>query len=335
MSATLLPGVDKLHLFTQDFGILDSRVFGVGRSTMPGKEIEDLPIIMRDESGRIEHGNYAMFKGQKIPYVVSVNKVGMIIQCNPSKIAHPYKLMDDVNQVKDVIKSIGEDMKESGIVTNITNSIISRVDLAKQDFMGRDLSNYRMAYEFLQGKRMKSKGYESGYLFHNGQQEACFYDKGIESGISSINGLLRSEGRFKNSRSVCKNLGVKTFLDFCKTDCNQWNENYNLYFNDSIFRKAGEGTFIDFNSEVERLKALKASGRNAILEYMVSVGMDTILLKFGSIDCLFDLMKAAGFSKETIKKERGKMRERITKISKSKVVSVSLLISELKKKFAA
>ncbi len=336
MTTQLLPGIDKLHLFTQDFTILNSRVFGFGRTTKPGKDIHDLPVIMKDASGRIEHGNYGMFKGQKIPYTVSVNSVGMVIQCNPSKIVHPYELMKSVDDVKNVVALIGSDMRDSGIKTDLSNTIMSRVDLAKQDFMVRSLDNYRMAYEFMKAKRMKQTGYDgTGYLWHNGGHEACFYDKGVESGIPDIKGLLRVEPRFTKARSVLSNLGLRTFSDLCKTDCYRWNESFNKYLNNRIFNVAGERTFIDFNSEVERLKDLKSSGRNAILKYLVSVGMDTILLRFGSIDGFFNLMKEAGFSKETIKKEKVKMRDMITQISKSKFVSVSVLINELRQKFAA
>ena len=337
MSTELLPGIDKIWLYTRDFEVNDKSVLDVNRDLKAGQKDEDLPLLFVDKKGEPMYGMKAKHigKNQNLPYFASINKIGLSVQFNPSKIIHPYQLLTDVNLISSISDQIESELYDIGIKFNPSDCGISRMDLAKQDLMSRDLTSYRTAYEFMDGKRMKSKGYETGYLFENGNHEVCFYDKGIESKIKDAEGLLRVEPRFKDNDLIRKRLGYNTFADFLKSDANEWNEHYKKYLNEKIFRKSKQGYILDFNTELETLKSLKERGNNSVTDYLLIVGIDLILLQFGSMDFLFDLMKKAGYHRNYIRTTKTKIQSLMTSHSKGKIVSISTLINELQQKFAA
>lgn len=340
MTTQLLPGIDKICLFSKDFEVKDKSVLAVLKDLKPGQKDEDLSLLFVDKQGEPMYGRQAKhdcLKHPNLPFWLGINKVGLSVQLNPSKCIHSFELNKDVKSISIICHGIESKFNDIGIriPDGIESCSISRIDFTKQDTMTRDLSSYRSAYEFLQGKRMKSQGYENGYLFKNGCQQICFYDKGVESKIKDAEGLLRAESRFLDPELIRKRLGYNKLFDLFKSDANEWNEHYNKFLNEKIFNKSKQGFILDFDTELEKLKFFKESGNNSITNYLLTVGIDSILLQFGSMDFLFDLMEKAGYHRNYIPSIRKKLLKFMTLPSKGKVVSISTLINELQQKFAA
>lgn len=336
MSAGLIAGVDKIWLSTRDFQVRDGSLLGSTIKTKQGQKEADLPVILRDEQGKCFKGQQLEYRGQgKIDFYLGINQKGLSLQFNPSKVYHPYNLMNDVNDLSTINKQISDELNEVGIRLNTLDCNLSRLDLAKQDFMKRDLITYYPVFEFLDGKRMRGQSYQTGYTFMNGRHESCFYDKGEELKLQSIKGLFRAENRWKDTTLIRRSLGYSNFKDFLSSDCYEWTEHYNKYLDDKIFRKPKQGFIFDFDDQLSRLKYYKEKGRNAINNFLVETSLDSLLIYFGSINVLWTLMQEAGFSRQQIHNEKVRITEIIKSKSRGKSINVAILINEIRDKFAA
>lgn len=335
MSTELLPGVDKIWLSTKDFSVKNGAALGFRKQTKPGQTEQDLPPIFIDESGNQYRGQQAEYRGQNCDFYLGVNQKGLSLQFNPSKIIHKYNLLSDVNVVGEISKSIYQELNDVGINFNLNDTRVSRLDFAKQPFMDRHLSMYIPVFNHLEGKRMRGQEYDTGYTFMNGRHESCFYSKGAETGLSDLDRMLRGENRWKDSSLIGKSLGFNRYSDFLKSDAYEWNEHYNRYLLDKIFRKPKQGQLFDFNNEVSKLKYFKDKGQNALNNYLIVTSLDYLLENFGKLDILWSIMKEAGYSRQFINTEKKRMRELIKLTGKNKVVSIGTLINELIEKFAA
>jgi len=337
----LLPGVDKLAVHTRDFHVSDYRSLHKNQTTAPNKEIEDLPVLMVDSRGQGLHATkaWADTKGRRIPYQVDFDKNGMLLAVNPSKALHPWKLNSDVNSIEEFLSSVHKDCKEIGIHFDLDGARIKRLDLAKQDFMDRALSMYGPAYDFMNGSRKKKNVYPSGATWHNKQDEVCFYDKGLESKIPIIEGLLRAESRFLKDNKVSAFVGVNTVSEFLRTDCYTWDEAYKKHLNRSVFDKAKSDLFImDFDSEVDRLRQIaKIKKKNICVTYVSAHGIIAFLSMPGGLDQLKAILNASGVvGTKAVDKFMREVDSIISLMPKPEgMVSVLDLVHELKMKFAA
>lgn len=346
------PGIDKIDIYARSYTIRDTSIFGIESKKQPGQSIYDLPKIITDKSGKCEHGIKALYFGKKLPFIIDVKPTKdkldtrLKLSFNPSKILHPYNLIQDTNEIKSVVSEIKKELKDVGIMFDVEGENISRLDPAKQPIMDRSLSTYRPVYDFMEGSRMKQRGYESGYLFISSEHQICFYSKSEELKNQTLDRMLRGEVRFLSSRSVRENTGISCLNDLYKTDCYEWNEFYKKHLNNRIFKYhlpegLDESKILDFDSEVKRLQRFMFNSdgkqkRGAILKWLVALHFDLILVGIYSTDFFFQIMKEAGFTSRhinNIKRDFSDMMQ--TSINKGNLLSVSVLINELKEKFAA
>ncbi len=114
----------------------------------------------------------------------------------------------DKAATESALATIQETLKSRGILTNIYNAQISRIDTCKNIITSERYLNYTPALAGLSGSRMKKRGYENGYLWENGRQEICVYDKRekMKHDKLSIVGLpaniVRFEHRAKQAAKV-------------------------------------------------------------------------------------------------------------------------------------
>lgn len=331
----MVPGFDKIHLSTKDFTIKDISKLGQNRNIHQGKTEQDIPIITIDTGTTTENirANNLYFNHDL--FNVSINKVGAQVIYNPSKILHPYELLTDTNELKRVGNIITSEMKKNGILLNIDHASVTRMDLAKQTKTQRSIYSYRTAFDFMKGKRLSKVGFDGGYRWNNKTHEIQIYDKGLESNLPFKN-FTRCEAKFKKTRYIQTKTGINKYADFFHLDTRYINDTYNNYLTQTIFSGTSQQIVIDFNTEVEKLIALKKAGRNAVLSYLAVASINDLIAKFGSIEVLFDMMKEAGFTKGAISKQREQIKNLMSFTSGSiSTTNVKLLIEELKHTFAA
>lgn len=328
-------GIDKLVLTSKEFIIKDSAIIGINKNIAQGKKESDLPVLYIDSgNGYKQIQANSIYFNQPEFYSSSVNKTGIQVVLNPSKILHPYKLAS-LFEVNEVLQAVEKDLSKNGILLNIDNTVISRIDLAKQKVMDRNNLAYAPAFQFMRGNKMKSVQFEFGYRWGNNSHENTIYDKSKESKLPESN-LLRNEVKFKKTGIVQRRSGIHSIKQLKDSSDDHLTTLYNDYLNEKLFTGAysNQLTF-DFDNEVQRLKALKNDGRNAVLKWIASQGINTLITQFGSIDSVFQIMKEAGFTKGAISKEKDKI-EDLLKYSKGiQEISVSTLINELRETFAA
>lgn len=330
------PGFDKLQLFTKDFLISDPYIFGQNKNVSQGKKETDTPILSIDTGTNFENirANSIYFNHNLFNF--NVNTLGAQVIFNPSKILHPYNLCTDISEVKRVKDIVSKEMGKIGIKLNMDNCSINRIDLAKQQVLDKSIYSYRPAFDFMNGKRVKKVGFETGYRWGNNSHEAQIYDKSVESNLNFKN-LNRLEVKFKKTKYIQKNTGLNTFGHVLQMDPNDINGIYNNYLNNSIFQAHKSNQLVlDFNTEVQKLAYYKNSGRNAVLNYLVVSTIDVLISKFGSIDVLYDMMYEVGFNKSQISRQRKQLTELLsTQDTGTTEISINCLINELIQKFAA
>lgn len=335
MSSILLPGVDKIWLSTQEFSVKDGNALGFNKRTKQGQSEENLPVLFTDKNGQTFKGTQSEYFGQTLPFYLGINQKGLSLQFNPSKILHSYNLVSDVSEIQKIEKQISYELNDVGICFNSLDARPTRLDLAKQDFLSRSIDNYYPVFNYLEGKRMKGRPYETGFTFDNTLHEFCFYSKGHECKNEKLINMMRAENRLKKPDPIRKALGFYKFSDFLKSDAIDWNTHYVNYLNSNIFRSVKQGQLFDFDNEVEKLKMFKCKGRNAFNNYLITTSLENILQSFGNLKFLWKIMSEAGFSRQQIHKEKVKIRELMKFTGKNKILSISTLIEELKEKFAA
>ena len=333
-------GIDKLVLTTRHFSIKNVSILGQNRNIPQGKTEDELPVLGIDTGfGHMEmiRANSVYFNDETGVFNFSVNRTGAQVIFNPSKVLHPVNLVTDLKEVKKVGDIITRRLHDQGINLNLDSANVSRLDLAKQDIMTRGIYTYSPAFAFMRGKRMTSTGYKDGYRWGNKQHEATAYDKGIESNLP-IENLMRLESKFKNTKTVQKRSAFKNYGDILHADRIHLTDIYNRYLNDVLFsRNVSYQTAINFEQEVEKLKHFKAIGRSAVSKYLVCNSINSLIIQYGTIDVLFDIMAKAGFSKSQISKERQNILELMQYNGSGQVseLSIPALINELKLCFAA
>lgn len=329
-------GFDKLILTSKDFIIKDFSIFGQNRNISQGKNETDLPVLSIDNgTTQMENIRANSIYFNHDLFNLTVNRNGLQVIFNPSKILHPYELTTDFKELKKVGDRINTIMQQNKILTNFDNCIISRIDLAKQEIIPNGLYHYKPAFEFMRGKCMKNVGYENGYKWGNNSHEAQFYNKSIESKLP-FDDLDRLEAKLKKTKVVQQRTGLNNYGILFQSDNNHINSIYNGYLDSTIFRNNIPNQMVlDFSSEVEKMKHFKNSGRNAILKYLVSNGLNDLINKFGSIETIFDIMKEAGFDKSSISRERKKLLDILDYSGNTSEVNVRTLIQDLKYKFAS
>jgi hypothetical protein len=327
--------IDKLVLTTREFIIKDSVPVGFNMNVPQGKKHSDLPVLYIDTGyGHKQIQANSLYFNHPDFYSTSVNQTGIQVIFNPSKILHPYKLAS-LLETNEVIKAVEKDLIKNGILLNIDSMMISRIDLAKQNLMIRDNLAYAPAFKFMNGKQMKSVQYEFGYRWGNKQHENTIYDKSKESNLHESN-ILRNEVKLKKTGIVRKRSGIHSIKQLIDSSDSYLTNLYNDYLNEKLFTGSySEQLTFDFDNEVQRLKALKKEGRNAVIKWIASRGINSLIQELGSIEVLYQIISQAGFTKGTVSKEKDKIEE-LLKYSKGiQKISISALINELQRTFAA
>ena len=293
-------GIDKIALTSQEFSAVDLSKFSTSYVKHPG---EPLKYLITDQQGSEYFGNKAFIQTDSA--IIDINSKGILVVFNPCKLLHPYKLNSDLSTITDTIK---QEVREAGIDLDLEYCSVSRIDLTKQAEMKQPVHNYSDAFGYMRGKRLVSKSYPSGYYFGNKSTESVFYDKRTEMAqkfkmqIPESN-FMRAEVKYKRTKNVITELQVQTYQALLQADTDQLNSSYNSYLNKRVFSKIhdGEQLTLNFTNEVELLKAyLVRHPRGGITKYLFSLGIDTAIELFGSLDGIKHLLEASDVPRSTV-----------------------------------
>jgi len=350
-------GIDKLMIDTIDFQVkeVNSSIFGIDTTIHQGGDEGELPYLFTDKRGREVRANkiYHNPKDGKGVANYTIQRLrngntGLMVQFNPSKIIHPYNLVEvNSKNYKDALEKVEGDMNSIGIQANLSNMTINRIDIAKQSQMNLPCNQYQDAFRLLKGVRQKHISMEGGYYFKNKSTEAIFYDKRQELKYHKMENILLGEKNFMraeikalNKVSVASVMHINTLGSLCQVDTSDINTYYNKYINTRVFGKENESvqTIIDFDGEVGIMKHYLSMGRGGWEKYLYTEGLDICLLKFGGIDGFAKLLTEAGMQRSNLSKSKQKIEKMLQEKAKADKIrnniTPSTLIAELKEKFA-
>jgi hypothetical protein len=317
--------------------VVDGNRLSRDRKLKPHQNDDDIPVLFRDSSGNSVRCWSAYYNEPSSRYSISINRSGLYVNFNPSKIVNGATAdpLTDMVKVANVSKDVARRVNEFGVKFNLADAEVSRADLAKNKRL-KPISVYRPAFEIMRGKRMKEAMYKDGYRMGNKHNQAVFYDKSAEARLEEKN-IIRCEPRFLTKQAVMRTLGVRTFTDFCKMDNQHIDTTYRDFLMGNVFSitRAGEQLQMDYQNNVELLKHLKSAGKNSVMRWLLVIGIFEIIEKHGSVQVIFDIMRDAGFTRQAIDNNRKMIYELCSMSNATNKVTVTSLMNELYTAFAA
>lgn len=312
--------IDKICILIQDYYIEDRNCLLVQPAKVDmatGEGIYD-NFLYKTDTGKYISGQFAEYNSSKnnpkLPYIVRVNFKGMAITYNPAMIqtngVHNFYSVTEL-ELRIINQKIESDLKSKGIHFNINNSILARIDLAKDITANHTFENYNSFFRSLNAKRDKKKTeYNNGFLWGNKNIEFCAYDKImalIEKlkiapsllGLENINNIIRGELRLLKSESIRRNLKVNMLGDIVRAGIY---ENlaikYKAIVKDLIFSAKKENIiqieiFEDIIKEFKRLKEIAPN--KAPLWLLATLNMNNVTEIIKNSEDFMSISQAAGY----------------------------------------
>jgi hypothetical protein len=183
-------------------------------------------------------------------------------------------------------------LKSVGILTNIKAAQISRMDAFTNVVALEPYSNYQPVLALLSGTRMEQRGYENGFLWENGRQQVCVYDKLekmkrdklVTAGLPKNS--IRFEWRALKSAKVRETLGFGTVKEML-VNHGHVRTVYNEVMKKQLFsHSVADVEAVQTGQILEDMKYFYASGgRNWMQRYLNTVGL-TFLLDKAPLDVI-------------------------------------------------
>jgi len=270
--------LDTLKVYTPDFEVKDrARVsvqpglvdYGTGQQ----REVS----LFKDELGRDVYGQKAFVNTER--YNLTIQPMGagveLFLQTSLPKTIHEDNYTPLTNsETEQAIDEIASDLKSRGVVVNLDNCGLSRVDLFKNVIGDNDFLSYSPLFELLQSKRQHKRDYGTTFTWSNTQREICVYDKltemqsrGVEIAGFTAN-TLRFEYRLKNSRVCERELGVSTVKNLVKNL-----DNLPVKYNDALSKSI-------FSLRVDEINILASQELQNWMQSYANLYGDTWLSRF-------------------------------------------------------
>jgi hypothetical protein len=199
-------------------------------------------------------------------------------------------------------------LKAVGIRTDVRTAQISRLDAFKNVVAAEPMSCYQGVLSVLSGRRMKQRGYENGFLWENGSQEICVYDKlqKMRHDKLGIKGLPRNSQRFEwrglKARKIRDSLGFRTVGELL-ADYERVREFYHETMQKHLFRYSVKDVEVLLASDIkaEMVFFQENYGREWLSHYLRVFGLHSLLQK-ASLETVLGVVEEIAESK--MKKSR-------------------------------
>jgi hypothetical protein len=264
--------------------------------------------------------------------------------CNPSKIVHPYELLSDASELSRIMCNLENELSNLGVHASLASMNVARIDIAKQAYMPRLVSNYAAAFE-----HMKLKGSRSAKVMHNletfgmfnNSVQACFYDKLKEQNPKGMpSNLMRAEMRLMKRPAVKNYAGLQRLHEVIQAGGEGWQFIYDRWMQAKVYASQPEQLTFDF-AGLQALAALLASHdseisepkkKGGILKAATVIGTKTIFDEIG-IDRFIDAFEPY-YNRSTLHRAKQQlMKHARLSVMVGKPINTLTLIDELKAAF--
>jgi hypothetical protein len=290
--ATHLPtaGIDKLTLTTKEFRVSDDLMLNVKPFTkLAGQseaERDAGPLYQIGSKKVYGEGAYA----NNDLFSMSINRNGLNLLWNPSKILHPYELLTDAGELNRIMCSLETELSNLGVHASLASMNVSRIDIAKQSYMPRLVSSYAAAFEQMKLKGTRASNVKYGletFGMQNKSVHACFYDKHKEQNPKGMpSNFMRSEMRLMKTKAVKSYAGLRRMHEVIQAGPEGWQFMYNRWMQAKVYASQPEQLSFDF-AGLQALAALLASHDADISEPKKKGGIQRAAYVLG-IKTIFD-----------------------------------------------
>lgn len=340
-------GVDKVHLFAPS-GAFAVRTLNGWTEQGGGKVGEARPVFVHDGEGHpIEGAGFYLNVGG---INAEVEPSGLKVRFNPSKDRHPFELLTDPAEVGRIGDGIQQTLKAHGVLVNVDDMQLSRLDLAKQAQLRHPLHSYVPALAHLKGKRMTGHQYPDGYRWANTQRQAVLYDKARELAQGKVpittapDRLGRMELRWTKGRPLAKDMQFSAFGALRRADPEQLTAVYRMALHRDVFRTTPQAVqlVINYDTDLDIYRSLKRQhARGALWQYLAFGSVSGTVEAHGGIDALQRFLLDAGDNPRTVRHNMQQLRARLQRDAffnarrDREAVNVHTLLDELKHTYAA
>lgn len=300
-------GLDKITLHTREFEVKDTlNLFINGNAKEQGKrEVEPQPLFR--VGGDLVTGSKAWHNAEDGygNLAVEINWKGLAVRWNPSKLAGKYTgELATLSDVSASIPLLEKYLLENGILLNLSECKLSRLDLAKDREMSDRVRSYATALSSLDGKRMKERvQYPDGVRIGTQTKQGIFYDKGLElKPKEGSTNNMRGEFRLLKGKPIQATLGISKLGDLTSLHQQDISTAYANYINADLYRigNADQLSF-SFTNEVDTLRFYRTRyKRNAILRWLLQEAIQMKMELIGDMETLSQIIREAGFTRQAV-----------------------------------
>ena len=332
-------GIDKLVLTTHEYRVSDTKPLNIlPVAKYAGQDSASEGKFLFNCKGEPVHGEKAFVNTDN--YQANINEFGLSVILNPSKILHPYELLNEPETLRSVCMQVEKSLQENAIHTSLQGMGVSRLDIAKQAKMPRKVSHYAPAFE-----AMNLKGAPNGKVTHgletfrNGNRtlQTCFYDKFKElNPKGQPSDFMRGEVRILNTSGVKRHAGITSLYQVIEAGREGWNFAYTRYLNTKLFTEQPQQLTFDFaglDTLISALYTHNPNGKGHIGVALETIGVNIVFEQIG-VDRFLKAF-APYCDSSTLRRARARLFERAYFAKYlDKPVSTLELINELKTTFA-
>lgn len=222
--------LDTVKVFTDDFRVRDGANLTLQPSNIDYET--NLKIdkrLFRNSANEWVEGAKAYINCDRYNLTIKPNAIGdgvkAFIQFSLPKAltGDNYNPIPD-NQIKEAKKAIADDIEDKGILLNLEDCRVSRLDAFRNVYSEEAFLDYTPLFKLLRAKRQLRRDYGSTFLWSNTQREICVYDKNEEVRLrgGSVRGLpsntVRFEYRLLNTRVTKRDTGIDRLRDIDNLD---------------------------------------------------------------------------------------------------------------------
>ena len=209
-------GVDTIRLFCEEFTIVDGADLTVQPGQLDiatGEQIERALYVTPE--GFIVEGEKAFLNTEAYQLTV-LSPEALMLQSSIPKVLRPDNKTEaqTTGELMRALAKIEKQLVRRGVSVDLHKATVSRVDISATATLPRTLPHYEPALRSLSYPRMERVRYGgTGFLWKNGEQEICLYDKAKEQGMTEgakPSKLARAEYRLLRGRAVQSTLNSKS-----------------------------------------------------------------------------------------------------------------------------
>lgn len=277
--------LDTLKVALSSFQVLPNNSVKVQPATYEegtGRRIGDYPLF-RGEHGMV-YGAKAFINGEK--WNMDIKPIGgnvvAFLHFSVPKVHNGDNYYSvGLEGTQAVIAKVQGELQEAGVATDLQEASLSRVDCFSTVITEEPFESYAPIFSLMSASRELKREYGSTYLWHNGQQEHCIYDKCKEGELRGLVAGTYPEHSVRFEHRLLRKRKIETVYGFSKVRDlpSRWQvlrEQYSKTWQ-KLFRYEAEELEVLAVSQVEQeLRYFKErSGRQYLENYLKAVGAST------------------------------------------------------------